>query len=105
MYLHRSKYNIGDTIYYIPRGIKIKWDVYILKGTINKINIFKDKISYNVVNFELILNKTNYPVNCQKFALFDESMINPENELSGNPLFFTSKELCQAYIKRRLKRG
>lgn len=63
MYLHRSKYNIGDTIYYIPRGIKIKWDVYILKGTINKINIFKDKISYNVVNFELILNKTNYPVN------------------------------------------
>lgn len=105
MYLHRSKYNIGDIIYYIPNGINKKENVYILKGNINKINIFNDKIVYSVSNFDLILNKTNYPVNYQKFALFDESIINPENELQGNPLFFTSKELCKAYIKRRLKRG
>lgn len=105
MPIHKTKLNIGNTIYYIPRGIKIKWDVYILKGTINKINIFEHKISYNVVDLKLILNKTNKPVNYYNYLLFDEKVIDPENELLENPLIFTSKDLCQQYIKRRLKRG
>lgn len=102
---YKTKYNIGDTIYYIPNGINKKENVYILKGNINKINIFNDKIVYSVSNFDLILNKTGRFVKYQKFGLVDELLINPENELIGNPLFFSSKDLCQNYIKRRLKRG
>lgn len=105
---YESKLSIGDVVYFIPKNIKKKADVYILKGNVSKVSFFKNddktKVLYNVVGLKMCLNLTQRKIAFTDFCLFDEIELDRSNELAPSiSLFFSSKEKCESYINRRLR--
>lgn len=105
---YESKLSIGDVVYFVPRNIKNKTDVYILQGNVSKVSFFKSddkiKVLYNVTSLKMCLNLTQRRIPFTDFCLFDEIELDRSNELAPSiSLFFSSKEKCESYIKRRLK--